>query len=333
MANCLYFVSSSASREYIADCVEALAIPRGMLHHFRYKRRYIDEALSELLKPEPGVVSAELKDIPVLVVYLYQEQSGGVWTPAQNGYIPIRYGRLVDCYLDGDVAHFYFEATDYVKADADGKAARERLNSEIGFKRKDSKPSYAHWAKDLDLSADPSEDSAEFQHFVDAYIPSEWRTRSSGSSPLDVTYDVIFVRIEGMFVEKDDRLHKVPISRHFTIGNPFSEYQLKSGTSYYVKVMTYFSNLMPAQLPGRGKARLCISFDRDIVKGEGRTSFTISSNYDLHYWAILPESQSNRRTVLTISCEHSIVPAEDFLRREILCPEIALPILISVTDP
>jgi hypothetical protein len=331
VANCLYLVSSSASREYIADCVEALALPRGMVHHFRYQRRHVDEPLGSILKTTPGDLPAELKDMRVVVVYVYQEHSGGKWTP--GSYLPLRYGRLLESYLDGDVAHFYFEVTDYVKGDGAGRSARDLLNAEIHFKRsgaEDAKPSFAHCAKDLDLAADPSKDSLEFQHFVDAYVPGEWRTRSLGATPLDVTYDVIFVRVEGLFFEREGRLEKVSTTPHFTVGNPFAEYQLRSGISYYVKVMTYFSNLLPAQLPGRGRAKLRIDFDREIVKSEGITSFPLTSNYDLHFLPILPDCHSNRRTVLKISCEHAIVPTDDFLRREVLCPEILLPISVVV---
>src|SRR5262245_1674044 len=101
---CLYLVSSSSSREYVVDCLEALALPRGMVHHFRYLDRYVDDRLLKSLPNIPGQLSHAMRNVPVVVVYLYQEQTSGAWSPTvtlsdEGKYLPLRCGRLIDAFL------------------------------------------------------------------------------------------------------------------------------------------------------------------------------------------------------------------------------------------
>ena len=78
---CLYLVSSSSSSEYVSDCLEALALPRGMIQHFRYRLRYIDEHLREKLPKENGQLPHDLRDLPVVVVYLIRSKRSGNGSP------------------------------------------------------------------------------------------------------------------------------------------------------------------------------------------------------------------------------------------------------------
>ena len=96
-------------------------------------------------------------------------------------------------------AHFYFEVTDYVQQkDNNGSSARFLLNQKVKFKttydKKDS-DSFAHIGPLLEMAAPGEEESKAFQQFVlddTVFKPGEWRTRSLGSAPLDVTYEVVF---------------------------------------------------------------------------------------------------------------------------------------------
>jgi hypothetical protein len=55
----------------------------------------------------------------------------------------------------------------------------------------------------------------------------------------------------------------------------------------------------------------------------------VSSLYDLEYWSIMPYCSRNQRTVLTIVCKHDVsIDHENFVRRELLCPEISLPVSV-----
>ena len=328
---CLYLVSSSASREYVLDCVEALALPRGMVHHFRYLTKYIDDRLRTSLATNAGHLARQLDHVPVVVVYLSQSQSGGKWMPAPMGYLPVRCGTLLEAFRDGDVAHFFFAAADYIRPTRGSRSARALLNANVSFRVSSgatSSPSFAHLAGHLTLEAPRSLDSRAFQQFVtEAYKPSEWRTRSSGSAPLDVVYDVIFFRVAGVFRERNDRLVEVKPTPRPLLGNPLAEYELETGVTYHIKVTTHLSARLPAQLPGHGRSRLRLSFDPELITPVGPTSFRISSTYDLQYWSILATGQANQRSVLAIGCDDdSPVDHENFARRELLCPEISLPV-------
>lgn len=338
MNRCLYLVSSSASREYIVDCLEALALPRGMIQHFRYRIRYIDKRLQEVLPKASGELPASLRDSTVMVVYLYQDQKVGVWRPGETmgaggPYVPIRYGRLIHAFLDGEIAHFFFELTGYVKPMRRRASARVLLNTMIKFRTtigKKAPVSYAHIGADIGLLAPQIGDTDAFQKFVDdSYQSSEWRTRSLGSAPLDVTYDIVFFRVAGVFRERGNSL--VPLSpvQKSLQGSVFCEYELKTGTTYHIKLATHLSARLPAELPGRGNARLTLRFDPSVIRSVGPTSLRVSSLYDLEYWSIMPDCSRNQRTVLTIICEHDVsIDHENFVRRELLCPEISLPVSV-----
>lgn len=341
MPRCLYLVSSSATREYVVDCLEALALPRGIVHHFRYLVRYIDERLRTSLPRRPGALPLSLVNLPVVVVYLYQEQIAGAWKPTvtsneEGRYLPLRCGRLLDAFLDGEVAHFYFELTDYVKPKVRNVSTRALVNRSIKFRitaNKKSAPSYAHLAADLRLGGAPVRDGLSFQKFVtDAYKPSEWRTRSLGSAPLDVTYDIVFLRIAGMFRERDNHLVPLTPVKRPLVGNPISEYEVECGATYHIQVVTHLAARLPAEIPGQGSAMLRLVFDPNLFTPAGPTSFRISSTYDLHYWSIVVAGLQQRRTVLTITCTHDLsVDRENFVRRELLFPEVLLPVSIVTT--
>jgi hypothetical protein len=309
-----------------------------MVHHFRYRVRFIDERLRTSLPTGPGQLPPFLENLPVVVLYLYQEQTSGAWKPAatlndEGRYLPLRCGRLIDGFLEGEVAHFYFELTDYVKPKPRKVSARALVNQTIKFRitaRKNSNPSYAHLAADLRLGASRARDALSFQKFVtDAYKPSEWRTRSLGSAPLDVTYDVVFLRIAGMFRERDNHLVPLTPVKRPLVGNPISEYQLECGATYHIQVATHLAARLPAELPGQGSAILRLVFDPDVFRPAGPTSFRISSTYDLHYWSIVVTGSQQQRTVLTITCTHDLpVDRENFVRKELLSPEVFLPVSI-----
>jgi hypothetical protein len=335
---CLYLVSSSSSSEYVSDCLEALALPRGMIQHFRYRLRYIDEPLCEKLPKETDQLPHELRDLPVVVVYLYQVQTVGKWKPVKTTgpsgpYIPIRCGRLVHAFLDGEIAHFFFELNDYVRPAYRGVSSRDLLNEEIKFRKApggDRHESFAHIARDLRLAAPRSRDTLAFQKFIDdGYQTNEWRTRSLGSAPLDVTYDIIFVRIIGVFRQAGDRLTALtPVQRRLQ-GSAFAVYEITAGETYHIKIATHLAARTPRELPGQGRARLTLRYDPNLIRPVGPTSLRLSSFYDLEYWSIMPQSVTDLPSVLTIVCEDdSVVDRENFVRKELLCPQMSLPISI-----
>jgi hypothetical protein len=336
MDKCLYLVSSSATREYVADCVEALALPRGAVMHFRYLHDYIDSSLRSL-GTETEECANGLKDLPVVVVYLHQTQRGGEWRP-EGEYLPLRCGFLRNAFTDGKVAHFYFEVGDYVKTLIGDEPPRQLLKSKVTFKtaHKDKKdkevPSFAHLGEELRLNAPEDETSRAFQDFVLSTRQNEWRTRSLGSTPLDVTYDVVFYRIAGLYEEQSGGLSLVAPKLRSIQGTRSFEYEIQSGATYHLKLITQLPFRSPAQLPGQGEAKLRLIFDPAIITPVGPTALTISSPYDLEYWSWIAEVSAPRHSVLRIVCQHDMRPTKEerreFLRKEFLCPELVLPISV-----
>lgn len=341
--NCLYLVSSSANREYVVDCLEVLALPRGMIQHFRYRLKYVDEHLRILLPPEGGQLPRGLRNLPVVIVYLYQVQTVGVWRPGDTmgpggPYLPLRCGRLINAFKDGGIAHFFFELSGYVKPTYRRSSTRVLLNKGITFRaarRKSALVSYAHVSLDLGFDSAEASDTVGFQRIVDnAYLPSEWRTRSLGSAPLDVTYDIVFLRVAGFFRELNGRLTQVVPVRRAVRSNAFAEYELEAGGTYHMRLATHMSARVPAALPGEGQAKLRLVYDSELIRPIGPTSLRISSLYDLEYWSFIVGTKI-RRSALSIACDCDVLPDRtNFMRSELLCPEISMSIsIVSAKSP
>lgn len=116
---CLYLMSSNASEEYILDTLETLALPSGIVHHFRYELKWIDNNLKSKLRRKGEKKNSVFKDMHVIVSYLYQSvnktyKNNWKW----HKIYPLRTGVLMDAYKTGneddvDVAHFYFKIKNY----------------------------------------------------------------------------------------------------------------------------------------------------------------------------------------------------------------------------
>jgi hypothetical protein len=289
-----------------------------------------------LLPDEGGELPDALRDVPVVVVYLFQTQSAGVWKPAETmgpggPYLPLRCGRLVQAFKDGGIAHFFFELSGYVNAE--GNSAREKLNSDVKFRVNASareRSSYAHISQELGFNSSKDQDTVSFQSIVDVgYLPGEWRTRSLGRVPLDVTYDIVFFRVTGFLREQNSSLTELIPSRRFVQGSVSAEYQLEPGATYHLRLVTHLASRLPALLPGEGRARLKLKSDRKVFTPLGPIGLRISSLYDLEYWSFVVETAQSGRCALRVVCEYEAPRnREDFVRRELLCPEISLPISI-----
>jgi hypothetical protein len=212
-------------------------------------------------------------------------------------------------------------------------STRIKLNDSVNFRLARSKrprTSYAHLSEDLGFAASKLEDTVAFQGIVDdAYLPGEWRTRSLGSAPLDVTYDIVFFRIAGLFRQDGTRFVEVTPVQRLLRGNVMAEYVLESGGIYHIRLATHLSARLPAQLPGAGHATMRLLFDPDVVRTEGQSSLKLTSLYDLEYWSFVTKSTQSIRSVLGITCEHDALSnRDDFVRKELLFPEISLPIFV-----
>src|SRR5215475_2110285 len=101
MASSLYLVSSSATRKYVEDCLTALAMPRDVVHHFRYRLDLLQHKVAAAAKKgRPGRLPAGLPRT-VVVVYAFSHRTPEEqWVP--RPYLPLRYGSLVEAYCEGD---------------------------------------------------------------------------------------------------------------------------------------------------------------------------------------------------------------------------------------
>jgi len=233
----------------------------------------------------------------------------------------------VNAFTDGEIVHFFFEVTGYVKADK-SDSNRKLLNEKVDFKDRNK---YAHVAGDLSFDSSTKDDTEGFQSILDnAYWPNEWRTRSLGSAPLDVTYEIVSFRISGVFHERNKTLDLVSPVQRVIGSNVYSVYPLESGGVYHLRVVTHLPYRSPAALPGQGQVTLRLDFNCDWIKPLGPTRLRVSSFYDLEYWSFVVTSGEGLQSALTVNCDYSvIVDRSEFQRTEVLCPEMCLPIVIS----
>lgn len=109
----LYLLSSNACEEYMLDVLESMALPDGMILHFRYQNRWIPPAIrQEIPKDNSNTMSGK----KVAVCYLYQKKDNyGCYNwvkiyPVRSGVIKFAYKTGDD---DSDVSHFYFNVKNY----------------------------------------------------------------------------------------------------------------------------------------------------------------------------------------------------------------------------
>jgi hypothetical protein len=177
----------------------------------------LPEAVSSVVLGDPGAFKAEHSEAEPQLVFFKPSTSSASRT---NALIMTRTGHEVSLALvsrgaadrSAPIAHFFFEVTGYVKEDEKG-FNRKLLNKKVTFKSKDAdskiRTKYAHLSEDLNFDSPLTDDTKAFQSILDnAYWPNEWRTRSLGSAPLDVTYEIVSFRISGMFQRIENRLKR-----------------------------------------------------------------------------------------------------------------------------
>src|SRR6266496_6094017 len=137
----IYLFSSNSEIKYVVDILEALALPRNFVHHFRYRLKWVEPTLRQKLPTTTLDSKNPLVGLNVVVCYLYQEQQNGKreW----KSMYAVRRGSIIDCYKSGpndlDVAHFYFQLTDYYDySDRNSEAATgfQRLVEEASGSRR-----------------------------------------------------------------------------------------------------------------------------------------------------------------------------------------------------
>lgn len=336
--DCLYLISSSSTREYVRDCLEVLALPDGSVQHFRYRVNHLDPAVAAIIPDKPGSLGPPYIGMSVVPVFLSVSRSAdGTWASG-NKYVPLRFGTLLDAFRDGNIAHFFFQVGRYIEYEAGpvSKPSEVISGDFIRYFADKHVERYFGLIRPDRLSPAPhNREAYAFQSFVEnAYVPAEWRTVSSGESPMDITYAAIFFRVAGVFEQSESgddlSLSDVPSNLRKVPGAPYAEYVLNKGSVYRIKIATHHhESLSPAELPGQGDAELVLSFDADVFDALGPTSLVIASPYDLEHWALVPRVEG-RQSALRISCRASRAEAsERYVRRELLSANVSLPIRIT----
>jgi len=112
----LYLFSSSIRDLYAIDTLNTIALPREWITHYRYHFNYVDKVLWDIL-PQRLVDAQQsvnqLKGRPVVLSYNHQEPDPSDRTKyIVKGLYPLRLGRVVQAFKDGQVAHFFVSLQD-----------------------------------------------------------------------------------------------------------------------------------------------------------------------------------------------------------------------------
>lgn len=306
MENYLYAMSSNASEEYITDALQVLGSPREYVHHFRYALRWVDPELRSILSYKAEPISQKLKDVKVVVCYLYQIQRDNSWE--WNCVYPIRVGKLIEAYKtgddDSDIAHLYFKVGDYVACENDSKDCDEIIRTALQSK-------YNRWYASLgnpinsDYIVEEKQSKQAFHKICNCLHPDHLRLTTGEA------FYPVYVFIEGL-------------KRQETIENPkydkysrTSYYDLKEGARYTLEFSTYF----PEQPP---KFTIELASDSHVFVTPAEYKLTVASRYDEEAWPLVSR-------LLQSSTWSSIVFRSnlDMTEKKPLNVSFAFPVLIT----
>lgn len=274
----IFLLSSNSQAEYIQDIIEAIGLPKGSIHHFRYIIDYLHPDLKRLIPLQGEEMPKILKGVQVIVVYLNQTRRGKgdyLW----NNVIPVRCGILKNCYKTGDgdnaTTHFFFDLEE-------GVLPRDSFDNE--FKRifgQYYQNKYAHLAfsnPDKILIKDSPtrifEDQCEkFQSAGFTYVDQEEKTEIQYDSPL-------MILIEGIYKKKWISSDEILLPKYDRSTNK-SYYKLTEAKSYYIKYRTLCSEIKkPHQIK--------MTFLKDCFSTPSEYMQNIHSRYYSECWDIEP---------------------------------------------
>ncbi len=260
----LYLISSNASFEYIIDILETLALPYGSIQHFRYQLRWLDDEIRKILPKRGAKRRNGIKNIKVIICYLYQEKKETRWE--WQAIYPIRIGTLVNGYKTGetdeDIAHLYFQVENYFIFDRTDFKDLMRNISNSKWEKK-----YSYFARPLDTQYIAlRENSISAFHKICECL--DQKHFESPDLPRNIYYP-LFCYVEG-------------ISKRGKIINPSydssafkSYYRLRESATYYFEYMTYspYSQKVP-------KATIEISSDTKFFTTPSENKIEITSRYN-----------------------------------------------------
>lgn len=248
---CLYLMSSNASEEYILDTLETLALPSDAVHHFRYQLKWIDKNLKNKLRVKGEEKNSLLKDMHVIVSYLYQnynktDKEKWKW----NKIYPLRTGILMDAYKTGneddvDVAHFYFKIKNYFYYKNQDFTEIMRKNAEQNFGKDYAFLNFPFYEKYV---ANKKDNKSALHKICQSNIFEEFISAKNNVKYFPLSYFINNLKdVKGKVVEPK---YNPNCNKSF--------YELEEGDCYYLDLATYY----PKE-PKKFKIKLY--FDRKII--------------------------------------------------------------------
>lgn len=264
--NWLYLLSSNASREYIKDILETLALPSGSIQHFRYQLRWLDEKLIEMLPNKRTRNGNVLIGTKIAICYLYQERKNkGIWE--WDTIYPIRIAKLVDAFKTGesevDISHFYFQLENYIKYGSHDfnkiikKIAKEKWGKKYSFLGKSFEDKHI---------ANKEESMSSFHKICEIFNQEHF----SDPHPSGDKYYPLFCYIDDLVDEKREI-----IAPQYNSSSCCSFYDLKEGVTYYFEFMTYTPRIQ--QIPNW---KINFTSDSKIFSTPSKYSLEIASRYN-----------------------------------------------------
>jgi hypothetical protein len=264
----LYLMSSNATKEYILDILEVLAMPSGCVQHFRYQLRWLDKELRSKLPVEGQGQTSELKNRSVVICYLYQVKtySGWEWVAVY----PIRLGILIDAYRTGDkdedVSHFYFKVNNYVSYNGQDftKTFKECEKWGKFYAFLDTILNDTHIAN--------GKNSKSAFHTICNSLPFEHLKSPKGNE-----YFPIYCFVDGLKDKKGE-----PLVPKYDPLTHKSFYEIAEGGHYSFAFSTSFTPVLP---PPQYKIKLVS--DKNVFSTPYIYKLIASSRYDEESWAIV----------------------------------------------
>lgn len=302
----LFLLSSNAQLEYIHDIVEAISLPEGAIHHFRYQLRFIDPLLRKILPTTEQELPSDLKNAKVVIVYLNQKKTEGgsyLW----NETLAVRVAVLKKCYKTGEAekstAHFYFEVgKNLLQKDKDDNQIRKIFGEHYGKGNSYCLLTY----EDSNLLADEYAGGKIFEQQCDMMKKVGLDYDDAGR----ITHyePPLMVFVEGIYKKRALGANKIlkPIYDSFA---PKSVYRLREGASYYFRFRIYSWDEKK-----RYKVRLTVPNEAFCTPSE--YILPVNSSYDSECWQLIPafiEQSSSGYMTLEVEAVNMPASKEQFV--------------------
>lgn len=316
----IYLMSSNARKDYILDILKVLSLPYGVVQHFRYQLKWIDKDIREILLKKGHGLNDKLKDISIVVCYLYQEEKNA--TRDWLHIYPIRIGKLVTAYktgnTDNDIAYFYFELTNYFEYH-DREKLFEIVKKTIGDKWSSENFAFLNTSIENQYIANVTKSKTAFHAICDSFNFEQHFKSPTGEK----TYYPIFCFIDGFkyypwFYHLLDWLKEnCPTLSFFIKRNKFSGKVLKpkydplSQKSFYEiwecnQYLFEYSMCFPIMPPNFD---IRLFSDNKIFSTPSEYKLNVSSRYNEESWTLI--SSLLERNVWTIISFKTELPVDN----------------------